>query len=324
MNNFFNIFLQTFLAVFQILLIIFVSAALTRKKVFTSDHLKGLSAAVINFFLPCLIFSNITTNFYPSELKLWFLLPLSSVLMIAIGLITGWLVFRKHLPQKKDILALTSLQNAGYFVLALGAVIFKDQYEQFKLYCFLFILGISPVLWSFGRFLIGRDGPKDFKFSMLLTPPFIANVLSIILVLTGLRNLLIDFKPFDMLLNTTAFMGKATVPMALFVLGGTLGLITAKINHYLKDMINVMLIKLAILPILTILALWTLKINSINPLVCLFLVIEAASPPAVSILIQAKHYGGDEQKLGSIMLICYVLSLISVPVWLTIWQVIIV
>ena len=131
MNEFFNIFLQTFLAVFQILLIIFVSAALTRKKIFTSEHIKSLSALVINFFLPCLIFSNITTNFYPHEFKLWFLMPLSSLLMIVTGLIAGWLVFRKHLPQRKNLLALTSFQNAGYFILAIGAVRFKDQYEQF-------------------------------------------------------------------------------------------------------------------------------------------------------------------------------------------------
>ena len=233
-------------------------------------------------------------------------------------------MFRKHLPQKKNLLAMTSLQNAGYFVLAIGMVIFKDQYEQFKLYCFLFILGISPVLWSFGRFLIGNQRPKDFKISMLITPPFIANILSILLVLTGLRNFLFNFKPFEMLLTSTALMGKATVPTAIFILGGMLGLIKLKINHYLKDMAGVLIIKLIILPIITIAALWLLGINALNPLVCMFLIVEASSPPATAILIQAKHYGGDEQKLGSIMMTCYALSLLAVPLWLSIWQTIII
>ena len=167
MSNFFGIFLQTFLAVFQILLIIFVSAVLTRKKIFTSEHIKSLSALVVNFFLPCLIFSNITNNFYPQEHKLWFLLPLSSVLMIALGLAFGSLFFKKDLRQKKNLLAPASLPNAGYFVLAIGVVLFKEQYEQFKLYCFLFVLGVSPVLWSLGRFLVSRDDAKSFKISII-------------------------------------------------------------------------------------------------------------------------------------------------------------
>ena len=42
-------------------------------------------------------------------------------------------------------------------------------------------------------------------------------------------------------------------------------------------------------------------------------------PPSVSIL-QVRAYGGDEQKVGTVMLLSYILCVFSMPVWLAVWE----
>jgi predicted permease len=66
-----------------------------------------------------------------------------------------------------------------------------------------------------------------------------------------------------------------------------------------------------------------LSINGIgatNPLLARFLVLQAASAPAVGLILQVRAYGGDEQKVGTVMLVSYLACIISLPVWLAVWE----
>ncbi|RLD62083.1 MAG: permease, partial [Bacteroidetes bacterium] len=51
-------------------------------------------------------------------------------------------------------------------------------------------------------------------------------------------------------------------------------------------------------------------------------VIQSAVAPAANIIIQIRKYGGDKQKVGSVMFISYLICLISIPLWLSIWRII--
>ena len=50
------------------------------------------------------------------------------------------------------------------------------------------------------------------------------------------------------------------------------------------------------------------------------LVIEAASAPAVGLILQVKTYGGNEQKVGSLMLLSYIACIFTLPLWIAIWE----
>ncbi len=315
MEVFANAFAGTFQAVLQILIIVVAASLLVRKKLVSEEQVKAICAITVRILLPCLIFSNVVKYFYPGKLHIWPIIPLAAVAMIAVGLLAGIAVFARELPQKKDMLSLASLQNAGYLVLPIGSVLFPDQFEQFKLYCFLYFLGISPILWSLGKYLISSGADAKMSIRELITPPFAANLLAITLVFTHLR-LLVP----SVLLDSIEFVGTATVPVATFILGAVLGGSPFNLRPYIADATRVALVKMLFVPLCTVAALYFAGLGASHPLLASFFVIQASAAPATAAVIQVKHYGGDQGRVSSVVLLNYLLGIIAMPFWVALWK----
>jgi len=308
-------FAGTFFAILQIFLIALAAGMLVRRKIISQDNIKSLSAVTVKVLLPCLIFANITRTFDPAELKIWWVLPLAAVVMALLGLGLGSLAFLRELPSKKNMLPLAGIQNAGYLVLPLGKILYPEQFDKFALYCFLFILGISPLLWSIGKYLStsGDDGRVSVR--ELITPPLIANVSALIFVFTKANKLIPETVS-----DSIYLLGTATVPVALFVLGAVLGSIKFHLHSYFFDAVKTISIKLLLLPVVTIIVLSLVNLKASYPLMANLLVIQASAAPATAIIIQVRHYGGDEQKMGSIILLSYLTCIITLPLALAAWN----
>jgi hypothetical protein len=215
------------------------------------------------------------------------------------------------------MLVLCSMQNAGYLVLPVGLAVFPEQFDRFALYCFLFILGFNAVLWSLGKALVsGRPDRNGWR--SLVTPPLVANLAALTLALSGLRSVIPT-----VVLDAVDLVGQAAVPVATIVLGAVLGSVAFKVRAHLWDAGRVVAVKLGILPLLTVLAVHAAGLEAVDPLLARFLVLEAASAPAAGIILQVRSYGGDEQKVGTLMLVCYAACLITMPFWLAVWELLI-
>jgi predicted permease len=303
------------LAILKVVLVIVVSGFLVRRGILTQNVVTGMSQATIVLFLPCLIFSKVIQNLDPSIHTLWWALPVAGLAMPMVGLGAAALLFARELPAKRDMLALASMQNAGYLVLPVGYALFPDQFDRFALYCFLFILGFNILLWSIGKALVSDGDNRGWK--SLITPPLVANVAAVVIVLSGTDR----FVP-SILLDAVDLTGKAAVPVATAVLGALLGSVTVRFRGYVWDGIRALGIKLVFLPALTILAVWFATLETTDPLLARFLILEAAAAPAAGLILQVRTYGGDEQKVGSLMLFSYVASMITMPLWLAVWEVV--
>ncbi|MFH1614782.1 MAG: AEC family transporter [Planctomycetota bacterium] len=308
-------FTGIFTAVIQVFLIALGACLLVRKNIITSENITSLSAVTINVLLPCLIFSQITRSFDPAALRIWPVLPLAAVIMVFVGLAFAAMLFLRELHAKKDMLALASIQNAAYFVLPLGKVLYPDRFDEFALYCFLFVLGISPVLWTVGKYLATSSGYGRPTVKELITPPFAANVLAIVCVFTRTNKLIPG-----VLSDSMYLLGSATVPIALFIMGAILGGVKFRLTGYWLDAIKAISTKLIFIPAVTVTVLYCVELKKSFPIMADLLVIQAAAAPAAALLIQIRHYGGNEQKAGSIILADYVLCLFTVPFWLALFR----
>lgn len=314
---FFESFFPVLKAVSKIGLISVVAGIIVRKNYISRDSIKGLSALTINVLLPCMIFSNILRNFNPQEFDKWWILPLSAVAMIIIGLLAGVLLFLPKASKNKNLIALGGLMNAGYLVLPIGQVVFPETFDKFALYTFLFILGFSPLLWSLGKFLATSDnGDGDFSWKGFITPPLLANIIGVSLVLLNIGG----YVP-EMIIDSTDFMGEATVPVATFILGATLGGISFRKWPKALEIAKVISVKFILIPVVTLITLYLLDLRQSNPLLTDILIIESASAPAANIIIMIRKYGGDEQKVGSMMVISYVVCMLAIPTWLAVCRV---
>jgi len=121
-------------------------------------------------------------------------------------------------------------------------------------------------------------------------------------------------------LESVELVGQGAVPVATVVLGAMLGGMSLRIRGYGLDILRVLVVKYGFLPTLTIAALSLSGIGAANPLLARFLVLEAAAAPAANLILQVRAYGGDEQKVGTVMLVSYLLCIVSLPVWLAAWE----
>ncbi|OHB48446.1 MAG: hypothetical protein A2Y10_14705 [Planctomycetes bacterium GWF2_41_51] len=304
----------TFQAVFQILLIALAAGILIRRNILTQEELKAISALGVRVLLPCLIFTNIIINFEPSKLKIWPIIPLSAVLMVGIGLLFAAILFWPNIREKKYLFAPAALQNAGYLILPLVKFLYPHQFDEYAMYTFLYLLGISPLLWSLGKYLVSSLPGEKPTIEGLFTPPFIANIAAILIVLLKL-------KPFipAVVINSADLLGTAAVPVATFVLGAVLGSISFSIKSYVADVVKVLAVRLVLVPVVTILILLITGLYKNYPLLCNLLVLQSSSSPATALILQVKHYGGKEQQLGSILLLSYIACIITIPFWLAVW-----
>ena len=311
-------FIQTgttvFSAIFQLFLVSLAAGILVRKQIVSRSQVQALSAVTVNVFLPCLIAAKILVQFDPGNVTNWWLLPVSGVFIILIGLAFSVLFFRLK-PEKRPLMALASIQNAIYIVLPIGQILFVDQFDRFALYCFLLALGLNPVMWSVGKILISGEKDTRIRWKDFVTPPLVATFISIVAVFTHVS----VFVPGPVIASMD-LLGQATVPIAVFILGATMGSISFRKLPPLKDILTVALVKFVLLPVTVFAILYYGKFYVSMPLFCSLMMIQAASPPATNLILIVENYGGDAQSVSSMMLIQYLICILAIPVWIVLWQ----
>ena len=309
-------FFTIFLAILKIALIAGAAFALVKKRYLSQADITSVSRSVVYFFLPCLIFSKITEGFNPGELHYWWQFPLSALLIFLMGF-TSLIILFRGLPEARELIPLSLLQNAGYFVLPLGKAIFPDQFTTFAVYTFLFIMAQSPILWTVGPLCISsrKDG-QDRGWKRILNPPFITICVSLAVAFAGLGP-----RIPDVIAITTRTAGDAAVPMSVFILGGGLGALKFVRPKNLKGLCLSSANKLLIIPLLVIPFIAVSGYCRSDPLFETLLILQACTPPAVGLMIQVKNYGGNQELVSTGLLISYLLSLITIPFFLSVWEV---
>ncbi len=303
-------------ALARVFIIIIVAGILVRKKIISQEHINALSKVTVIVLLPSLVFANTLQHFNPDTLPYWWTLPLYGFAMSFVGVLFASGVFAIDFRKQRNLIAVSSMQNAGYLVLPIGQVVYPEHFTEFALITFLFILGYNPLLWTLGKYFVTSTDKKiDFSYKTLITPPAVANILSLIIVLLGWQK----FFP-DVFVGSVDLIGQAAVPVATFVLGATLGSVSLRKFPKLVNILRVIFVKYLLLPIATILILYYFNIGKTHPLLADFFVIQAAAAPATGLIIQVRAYGGDVQKVAGMMLITYLVCLLALPFWIALWH----
>ncbi len=303
-------------ALARIFIIVIGAGLLVRKNIVSQNQIDALSKITVIVLLPSLVFSNTLQHFNPQSLPFWWTLPIIGVVMSLVGVIFASGVFAVDFKKKKNYIAISSMQNAGYLVLPIGQVVYPEHFSEFALFSFLFILGYNPILWTLGKYLATSTGAKmEFSYKTLVTPPAVANISSLILVLLGWQHIFPKA-----LVSSVDLLGQAAVPIATFILGATLGSVSLRKFPHVFDIIRVIIVKYVLLPITVIAILYFFNLGETHPLLSDFFVIQAAAAPATGLIIQVRAYGGDVQKVAGMMIVTYVVCLLAMPLWIAVWH----
>jgi hypothetical protein len=204
---------------------------------------------------------------------------------------------------------LVAFQNSGWIPLALvAALLSPEEASSMFIYIFLFLLGFNLVMWSLGVHFLAYRRDKKFELTSLFSPPVLATIITMLLVALGVNR----FIP-ELILKPLRMVGDATLPLAMFVVGGSLGLIQIR-GVQVKPVILLVLAKLLILPLLGLLFIWRF---SPPRLFSLLLIMQLAMPSATSLSLIITHYKREDLLISQGILLTHLLSLISIPLFIS-------
>lgn len=310
---FLEVFMITGAGVAQIFLLGAIGFFLTKKEIIGEAGLDVLSRLVVEVTLPFLIFCQLARDFSFDSYPNWWMFPGLSLLITIMGLAIGYvfsgLIKGRH--HKIQFLSLVTFQNSGYLPLALiGSLLPKYQQGPMFIYLFLFLLGFNLIVWSFGVYMLSFYENKKFELGSLLSPPVIAVLAGLLLAFLNLSR----FIP-NAILRPLRTAGDCTLPLAMFVVGGSLALIRLK-HVDKKAMLLVVLIKLIIMPALGIL--FIMRFN-LPQLLGLLIIMELAVPPATSLSVITRHYKKEDLLISQGILFGHLISLITLPLFLSLY-----
>ncbi len=327
MQDFLIAFVNTFKSIYGVLLLVGAGYVLARMKLLTIPAARTLAVVLTSFTLPCMALEKFLTGFSPSLVTGWYWLPISAVGVIAIGIAValpvGMAVAR---PKLREFTAIGSLNNAGYVPLAMAQLLFDDPAfrDHFQMLIMIYVLGMSPLLWSLGVRLIGRSREVDRLHKAVLNPMFLTICFCLLMCLTGLNRPFLPVEaadgpmragPWAWVLKPAQIAGGATIPLALLVLGASLAHVPKGTKLQWRSMLAVAAVRLMIVPAIVVPVALVLPLPwEIRYVICL----ESCMPPATALAVQARRFEGDSDWVGHHMAICYVAAALTAPVVLSI------
>ncbi|MBU0549498.1 MAG: AEC family transporter [Candidatus Omnitrophica bacterium] len=298
-------------AVGQIFILGAIGYALVKKDILTRQGMDFITRLVIEVTLPAMIFSKLIHGFWFNLSPSWWVFPLLGLAVTILGLLVGgvFIKFIKPGVQRRQFLSLVAFQNSGYLPLALvAALLSSSEAGQMFIYIFLFLLGFNLLIWSFGVYFLSYHHNKRFELGSFFSPPVLATVITMALVGLGINN----FVP-EVILKPLRMIGDSTLPLAMLVVGGSLGLI--KISRIeLKPVILLILAKLLILPLVGLCLIWKF---SPGRLFSLLLIMQLSMPSATTLPLIISHYKKEDLLISQGVLFTHLFSLISIPLFLS-------
>jgi predicted permease len=110
-------------------------------------------------------------------------------------------------------------------------------------------------------------------------------------------------------------IGDCTLPLAMFVVGGSLAMIRVK-NVDVKTMGLLLLVKLVILPLLGLALVARLQLPE---LIGLLIILELAVPPATTLSVITRHYKKEDLLISQGIFFGHLVSLVTLPVFLSLY-----
>jgi predicted permease len=336
MHEIFKLLYSASQAVGTILLAAMAGALIVRFKLVTKDSLNVLSKLLLYVMLPCLLFTKVSASIHWERLMEMWILPVSCVLYIFLGLFIGRIVARLCRPKPEMVPGITTavaFSNAGYLPIPLLIAVvyifplFNDTPGGVQgaaadviTLISVFLICYSPLMWTVGFSLISGDGIKDITLKKLLPPPVIGIFLGLLIgLIPPLKNqLCAPDGLFHAVYRAAAIMAEGTIPCALLILGGKLSHGPPKGAVNKRTVFAVILTKLIIFPALAMVYVAVLLKFNLLPASMLFilvLVVEAGSPPANNLVVMASLANRKiEDGMAAILFWSYLASILTLTI----------
>ena len=305
------------IGIIQLLLLAAIGYISNKKGLISKGAIHSLNMMVLWLCLPALIISRTIASFDPRTMSYWWVLPLVSLIMSALGALLGYLLqklFRGDMP-RKEFISSCAFQNCGYLPIALVVFICSGEYCNIMLiYIFLFITGFNLVFWGLMPAYLSNNNDA-IKLKSILNPPLVAMVFSVGSIFLFGKGWLPEIisGPLDML-------GSTTFVVVLLALGAYLaeqGEYVPRKPVFLAACISV---KLLILPLAV---LGMLMLIPMDISFRFFIFLQSLMPVATSLVIVGLYKNADNRFYSFAIFYSHLFAILTIPLWLLVFQMIV-
>jgi malate permease and related proteins len=297
-----NVGLTVFNQVAMMFLLMVVGYFLLKYRVLTDQGTEQVSAVLLKVVTPALIIMSFNIPFEWTVLQdigLAFILAMGSIL---VGVIIARLVYRdQHRIEQFAII----FSNVGFFGIPLVTGLLGLQYV---LYLSAYILAFNILVWSLGMYLVTGKASAMRLTAFVKTPAFVSLILGLIVFISPI-------KLSGFVQQSVNSVGLLNTPLAMIVVGTYLAKSPLKDIFTAKKAYKVALLRLILIPIITLLLLTLF--SSIRLELRMVTLIAASAPSAAMLAIFSQLYGDDYAYGARLISLTTLLSMISIPLIIT-------
>ncbi len=307
---------------------------LLRSGVVKRDQMRTCSTILFYCCLPCLLFTCVADSIDLERLQACWIVPLSCLLFVFMGIAFGWIVTRL-LPLPADFrrgaLAAMAFGNSGYLpipLVAAAATVFPalreipDAGALGISYISLYLMVASPLLWTVGYGLISGHKVREMSWKKVITPPVVGMAAGIAVGLTPwLKDqLCADPGALHPLFNAARLIGDGTVPLALLVLGAGFAEGPGRFELKKRTLAVLLAGRLVVMPLAAIgyvMLLRRLYPGMIDAMLAVVLIIQAGVPPGNNLAVMCSLCNqGIEKRMAGVLFYAYLLCIPTLTVFI--------
>ena len=243
------------------------------------------------------------------------LIESAALALVAIGFL---MTILNRLPSVNNLIQNRTLQlgsafgNTGYFGIPVSLALLPD---HALIYSIGFDLGATLVIWSLGPILL--TDPSKVLSSNRYWKNFIKGIFSSPAVKGLIGALIIHSSPWDEQITDLLWIpSRVVIVLALVIVGMRLSWLRkanlSRIKNQITSIKNALIMKLVGLPVIMLIISSAIRLPSVMREA---LVLQAAAPTAISILLISQAASRDEKEATSLVVFSTITALISIPAW---------
>lgn len=288
----------------EIFILILIGYYLAKKGLFSKETQSQMSNMVLTIFLPCSIIKSFQIDLNKEIIQATLI-----VLLVSFGIQIFYSLLNKvlynKLPEQRKVICQygTMVSNAGFMGMPIAQGVFG---EVGLLYASIFLLPQRIFMWSYGLALFAK-GEKGSIFKKVMTHPCIVSIfIGIFFMILRMFNIYLP----TFISETISIVGSCSTALSMLVIGGILSSVDTS-NLFDQDVVKYSFYRLLIIPIMILIILRILPIESLPTNLCVLL---SAMPAASTTVMLAQKYNADSLFASRVVFVSTLLSMVTLPI----------
>lgn len=284
--------------------LILVGLVANKTGIMDGDSNRKMSKLLVNVTIPALIISSATRHDTEDKSQILLVLLAAAAMFVVIPLISVLIVRKLKLETTYELML--NYSNLGF----MGIPIISGIYgEESVFYVSMFMMVFNVSLFSHGVYILQKGSGQRLNLRNMLNPGIVSSLLAV-----GIFLLDVTFPA--PLLQLFQSVGGITSPLAMIVIGSTMG--TVRLKDVIRDKMIYFytFLKIALYPAI----IWFLFHFFIHdPMVLGIAVVLCGLPTAGNVSMVCSEYNGNLGLATKGTFMTTLFSLVTIPIWMMIF-----